>query len=67
MPIYICQDCEKNFDHKSKYERHINRKNKCTEMTQYKKRKFKKLSEEILMELKIEEKVEERLKEILSK
>lgn len=31
MPSYKCKDCSKYFDHKGTYERHINRKNKCTQ------------------------------------
>ena len=29
MVIYICDRCYKEFDHKSKYSRHLNRKNPC--------------------------------------
>ena len=31
MVIYICKNCNKEFDHKSTYIRHINRKHKCKE------------------------------------
>ena len=33
MVLYTCQRCLKEFDRKSNYTRHINRKNKCVKIT----------------------------------
>jgi hypothetical protein len=61
MPEYTCPDCEKTFDNKSKYERHMNRQNKCTKMTAYKKRKLKKQQEEEKLNNIIAEKIKKEI------
>ena len=33
MVLYTCQRCLKEFDRKSNYTRHINKKHKCKEIT----------------------------------
>jgi hypothetical protein len=63
MPKYICDDCGKEFDHKSNYERHRNRTYKCTAVSDYKQRKMRKEQKEKELILKIEEKIKSKLSE----
>jgi hypothetical protein len=45
MVLYTCQRCLKEFDRKSNYTRHINKKNKCKEISSNKKNNLSKNSE----------------------
>jgi hypothetical protein len=62
MTIFECLDCRKIFDNKFNYERHINRKNKCTNETEYKKKKLRKEIKKNKEE-ELREKIENDLKQ----
>ena len=67
----FCPNCEKEFDHKSGFNRHRNMKKKCTETPSYKKKKELEkikdiLKEELKNELKNELKAELTEKKIIT-
>ena len=79
MVCYICQDCEKEFINKGDYDRHKNRKKKCTEVSEYKRKKLekeklekeekKKFGEELVNKFKdvLKEELKNELKELTEK
>jgi hypothetical protein len=70
MVLYECVDCNKKFTEKFNYSRHINRKNKCTNETQYKKKKLRAIQKEKdrknIISIEIQKAIEEKNKEIES-